>query len=109
MPIRDVYTGFVLVTIELHRRLIECIDQVRDEATSTMYLNLMYPFLCALNRMELLSTVVEPRFGAKLHDLAPADLRAAAKLVLDTVGPPPDVGLQEQEEEEAAVPAGAYT
>lgn len=91
--LHDAYAGFLVSTVELHKRLMACIEQVQDADTSTMYLNMLYSFLCALNQMQLLEQV-EGKFGAKLHALPPAGLREAAHFLFGVVGPPPDLGLE---------------
>lgn len=87
--LKDCYAGFILSTIELHKRLIECIDLI-DEETEIMYLNMILSFLCALNKMNILNDV-EEKFGAKLHELPAPDMKKAAKYVFQVVGPPPEV------------------
>jgi hypothetical protein len=89
--LRNSYAGFVLSMVELHKRLQVCVAEIEDEQTATLYLNMVLPFLCALNKMELLQEV-EARMGARLCELPPKGLREAAGHIMQLVGPPPDMG-----------------
>ena len=93
MTVPEMYAAFVLTIVDLHKKLVELQKQVTEE-TKVMYQNMLYPFLCALNQLELLGHVQE-RFGGAYHELEVDAFKAATEYIFSEIGPAPDVSLQQ--------------
>lgn len=93
--VHDVYAGFVLTVIQLHKHLVQCAAHISED-NKGMYSSMLVSLLCSLNQLPLLHDI-EDKHGQHLHDLPAATMRRAAEHVLATMGPPPELGEEQLE------------